>query len=87
MKLSFTIDETEVLDTDFTIREFRLILADALYEFKANRGPTPQEYVDRRYPKTEGYDDKFRENKAKQVRRRRELSEILHLSIWNLHQE
>ncbi|MAF72507.1 MAG: hypothetical protein CMH39_00595 [Micrococcales bacterium] len=62
--------------TDLLVRinldehEARLVISDALAEYRTHRGPTPQAYVDRRYPADSDYSESFRDNKVYTTGRR-----------------
>jgi hypothetical protein len=62
-------------------KEIRHTLMDALAEFQSNRGPTSAEYVDRRYAKTRDYAWLNREEKVRQVDRRKHIAEEMRNSI------
>jgi hypothetical protein len=64
-------EELEGLDN----RQLHGLLMDALAEFVAHRGPTPEEYVNRRYPNTPNYAWLDREKKARSVRWRNHVAE------------
>jgi hypothetical protein len=62
-------------------REVTHLLMDALAEFQSSRGPTSREYVDRRYPNTKAYAWLDREEKIKQVDKRKWAAEEMRNSI------
>lgn len=72
------IDIPSHADEDFkgvTERELEFLLGDALHEFNANRGPSAEEYVEKRYATQS---DAFKARKVAEVRRRRAIAETLH---------
>lgn len=68
-------DDPEIVAREYSIRT---TLLDALYEFRANRGPNAEEYVNKRYPKTPEYSWLNRKEKIQQVNTRNRLATILH---------
>lgn len=58
--------------------ELKGILHDAFAEFSSHRGPSPEEYVEKRYPNNEHYRWLDRNKKIEQVRRRCETALKLH---------
>lgn len=65
LDLAFDTNECEIRNT----------IMDALAEFRANRGDN---YVERRYPRTEGYAWLNREEKQREVERRCRIASQLH---------
>lgn len=73
---------TFTLDEDLSQEEkdhLRGVMCDALYEFHAHRGPSPEEYVNKRYPDDQRYAWLDREKKVRETSERRILSTKLHL--------
>lgn len=68
-------DDPEIASRGYSIQT---TIMDAFYEFRANRGPTASEYVNKRYPETPEYSWLNREEKIKQVNTRNRLATILH---------
>jgi len=76
--LTFTID-TETAPTPWSLTG---ILLDALAEFVNHRGPTPETYVNTRYPDTPDYAWLNRPKKIAQVKARCDVAQALHQGIW-----
>jgi hypothetical protein len=74
MRIIIKTDEPELKANERTIQ---YILMDALAEFQSHRGPTPEAYVNKRYPDSQVYSGKEREKKIQQVGHRIRLAEIL----------
>ena len=54
------------------------LLMDALYEFQSHRGPSPQAYVEKRYPGDSVYSGEARQKKIEEVGQRIHLANVLH---------
>lgn len=71
--------DKEIKDNERIIRH---ILMDALYEFVSHRGPTAEEYVNKRYPGNSVYaTPEERAAKIKEVNNRIILAEKLHKAM------
>jgi len=72
------------LDIDASEQEVRLTLLDAFAEFSANRGPTSEDYVNRRYPDSAVYAGSRRDEKILQVERRKNIAKALHQGAFEV---
>jgi hypothetical protein len=70
-----------------TDRDLRWLFMDALYEFVMHRGPSPVEYVDRRYPDDTVYRGEARERKVAQVLARNRWAEAIRHGEFTLEHE
>lgn len=59
-----------------------LILKVAMSEYVANRGRTPQEYLDRRYPLSEGNSEKFRKDKLEQIHKNMAIASEIQKKLY-----
>ncbi len=75
MKVVIELPEGSDVELEgLTDRQLRTLMMDALSEFVMGRGPTPEEYVNRRYPDTPGY----AWEKVREVRWRCHVANVLH---------
>ena len=87
MKVIIELDDDYDFEIKATEHEIRYILMDALAEFQSHRGPTPEAYVNRRYPDSQVYaGKKQREEKIQQVAHRIRLAERLHRGVFRLEE-
>jgi hypothetical protein len=75
------IDKSEIKANEKVIR---YLLMDALYEFQANRGPSPERYVNTRYPDNHVYKGDARRDKINEVANRIKMADILHRSVGSM---
>lgn len=68
-------------DSNLSQHQVKMMLLDALSEFRSNRGPSAREYVNRRYPNTPGYAWLDREKKITEVMKRQQLADDFHQSL------
>ena len=66
---------------DTTIKEIRHIIMDSLYEFVSHRGPTAEDYVNKRYPDNPSYSWLDRKEKIAQVNHRILIASTLHQAL------
>lgn len=72
-------------DDETTRKLMRYLLQDAMYEFISHRGPTAEDYVNKRYPGNEVYPEgEMREDKIKQVDNRRMLAQAIHHGAFEM---